>query len=554
MRRRSALSPALAAAALAATASCDQAPSGPYAGPPAALAIVVQPASIVAGAHVSPAVTVAVHDSAGVVVTESRAAIRLRITTGSGTPGAHLRGVTVVSAEEGIAAFPALSIDSAGAGYTLTATSAGLGGAESDSFDVAVGPASHLAFVVQPTDAMTGFWIAPPVAVAVCDSVGNTVRGSRARITVSMEPGSGEAKLVGETAATAANGVASFPAISIDSSSESIVLRATSAGLQDATSGPFAVDLPVRAVSAGYDHTCAVSARNTLHCWGSGRDGALGSGTTADSRAPLLVGGGYASVSAGSGGTCGVTAAGAVWCWGRVTRTPTPVPVSGVLGFSAASAGSAFACGLGRSGIAYCWGENPYGQLGNGTISDSRAPVEVAGGLYFSRITAGIGEHACGVTSSGIGYCWGRNDQGQLGDGSTVSRWLPTRVSGPSWLAISPGVSRTCALAVGGEPYCWGRWWGPVPFPDHSSGYESISQACGLRGDGSLDCWQDFESGLWADYVPAGLTFTGLSVGYGHACGVTARGALYCWGDNASGQVGDGTTWYRDEPVRVRIF
>ena len=108
----------------------------------------------------------------------------------------------------------------------------------------------------------------------------------------------------------------------------------------------------------------------------------------------------------------------------------SPVPGPKLL-FSAISAGNGFTCGL-ESGtsVPYCWGQNASGQLPNGTTTASLTPVPVGGGKFrLSSIRAGLW-YACGLTAAGRAYCWGRNNSGQLGDGSTIDRPLPVAVGG----------------------------------------------------------------------------------------------------------------------------
>jgi len=158
---------------------------------------------------------------------------------------------------------------------------------------------------------------------------------------------------------------------------------------------------------------------------------------------PVLVSGGlaFASVSAGLGHTCGLTANGTGFCWGAnqsgqlgngsTTNSSVPWAVSGGLPLAAVAAATYHSCAVTTGGAAYCWGDNEYGELGNGSTTNSTVPRAVLGGLTLApTITVG-GFCACGATTGGAAYCWGYNPYGQLGNGSTTNSSVPVLVSSP---------------------------------------------------------------------------------------------------------------------------
>ena len=229
--------------------------------------------------------------------------------------------------------------------------------------------------------------------------------------------------------------------------------------------------LTFASVSAGVRHTCGVTTTGAAYCWGSGEAGRLGNGSTLSSSTPVPISGAltFASVSVGgeTSHSCGLTADGDAYCWGgnphgelgNGTRTSStvPVPVSGGLRFGSLSAGGRQTCGVTTDGIAYCWGWNIFGALGTGETADSDTPAPVAGGLTFASLSAGS-VHGCGVTTDGAAYCWGWNEDGSLGDGSTINRTAPVAVSGGlTFASVSLGAvaGHTCGITTTGA-YCWG--------------------------------------------------------------------------------------------------
>src|SRR5207249_1684911 len=116
---------------------------------------------------------------------------------------------------------------------------------------------------------------------------------------------------------------------------------------------------------------------------------------------------------------------------GTMTSRSSPVLVQAPAGvsFAAVTAGAGHTCGVTAAGTAYCWGRNGFGQLGDGATTSRSSPVRVearAGG-GCAAVTAGA-VHTCGVTAAGTAFCWGRNVEGQLGDGTTTDRLTPVRV------------------------------------------------------------------------------------------------------------------------------
>jgi alpha-tubulin suppressor-like RCC1 family protein len=199
------------------------------------------------------------------------------------------------------------------------------------------------------------------------------------------------------------------------------------------------------------------------------------------------------------------------------------------LRMGAVVAGGSHSCALTTGGAAYCWGGNAYGQVGDGSELSRLLPTAVTGALTFAALSAGS-YHSCGLTIGGNAYCWGDNENGELGDGNAPVRSpVPVAVLANSltFSVLVIGAYHTCGLAPGGAAYCWGY------------------NGDGELGDGS------FNSSSVPVAVTGGHTFSALSARALHTCGIASGGTLYCWGFNRNGELGDGTRSSRAVPTAV---
>ncbi len=207
------------------------------------VAFVQQPSNAVAGAAISPSVTVAIQDANGNTVTTNTSTVTLAIGTnpGSGTLG----GTVSVAAVAGVATFSNLSINKTGTGYTLAASDGALTGATSGAFNITAGAATKLAFVQQPSNALAGAAISPSVTVAIQDASGNTVTTNTSTVTLAIgtnPPGNGT--LSGTISVAAVAGVATFSNLSINKNGTGYTLTASDGALTAATSNAFNITLP----------------------------------------------------------------------------------------------------------------------------------------------------------------------------------------------------------------------------------------------------------------------------------------------------------------------
>jgi alpha-tubulin suppressor-like RCC1 family protein len=187
------------------------------------------------------------------------------------------------------------------------------------------------------------------------------------------------------------------------------------------------------------------------------------------------------------------------------------------------AAGVHYTCGVATKGVAFCWGANEQGQLGNGLTTDAFVPSAVWGGLSFTTVSVQYAG-GCGLTADGSAFCWGSAGEptpsgGALGGGSSGPIPPLPIAGGLRFTAISDADGQACALTASGAAYCWG-W-----------------NRYGQLGTG--DTTDRSQPAL----VTGGLTFTAISAGGDdHTCGLTSGGAAYCWGLNNSGQVGAATS------------
>jgi alpha-tubulin suppressor-like RCC1 family protein len=351
----------------------------------------------------------------------------------------------------------------------------------------------------------------------------------------------------------------------------------------------------IGSLAAGASHTCELTLAGGVYCWGSNGDGQLGNGTTTNSEVPLAVNGlssGVAVVAAGGFHSCARLGGGGVQCWGNNlygqlgdgTTAPSSVPVevNGLAsGVASIAAGDYHTCALTQAGGVLCWGSNGDGQLGDGTTTSSPVPVPVSGLASGAAAIAAGSRHTCALTGTGGVRCWGYNQHGQLGNGTTTNSPVPVDVSGlaDDVAAIALGAYHSCALTLGGGVQCWGlNSTGqlgsdvtpissvPVAVTGLASGVAALA-AGGFHSfarttDGGAGCWGFNESGQLGNAsntdssVP--VPVDGLASGVGsiaagayHSCAVAAAGRAKCWGSNYSGQLGNDTTTDSNVPVWV---
>jgi hypothetical protein len=255
-------------------------------------------------------------------------------------------------------------------------------------------------------------------------------------------------------------------------------------------------------------------------------------------------------------------------------------PEASAVNVSSVSAGAVHACVRTAAGAALCWGYNDFGMVGDGTRIDRRTPVQVNGlGSNVADVQA-YWDHTCALLDNGSVKCWGHNGDGELGDGTKLTKDHPVDVQGlnSGVLQITNGFDSGCALLDTGAVRCWGyngngqlgdgtRTTRVTPVKvDNISDAVFISggwdHVCAILADGGLQCWGGNDHGeigdgtkqdrLRAVDVP-GLTsgVASVAAGYDHTCALMDTGSVKCWGNNKTGELGIGNTTNQLSPVAV---
>lgn len=289
---------------------------------------------------------------------------------------------------------------------------------------------------------------------------------------------------------------------------------------------------------------------------------------------------------------CGLTVEGKAFCWGYrgsygelgwgrdLAGTPaqtSPTAVVSPRRYTSISAGGGFTCAIATDGFVDCWGANNAGQLGvqteticfrghrTGPVKCSRLPVRTGGGMLAQSITAG-GNHVCILQQSGVAYCWGGNETGQLGDGTRSASLNPVRVQASEpFDEIYAGDRYTCALGRNSRRvFCWGsnedgrsgigdQEHSTIPLPvsgglTFSSVRVGPAYACGQTSTGVF-CWG--KGYARAPIFDQALQTVAWGLATDHRCAIDTRGAAVCWGTNASGQLGTGSQLASASPAPV---
>jgi alpha-tubulin suppressor-like RCC1 family protein len=296
------------------------------------------------------------------------------------------------------------------------------------------------------------------------------------------------------------------------------------------------------AIATGGWHSCVMYSDQTVRCTGLNNQGEIGNNSYFNVSQPTLSIGTENPVAllTGMEHTCTFVGDGRMQCWGTNYTgqlgdgtmggfAMAPQFVHNITNAIKGVTGGFHTCAILPDHTVECWGRNQDGQIGNGdSTTDVPLPVPVSGLGPVADLSAG-GYHTCALMADHSARCWGRNGRGQLGDGTVNSASTPVPVSGLTTAAVlKPGGYHTCALLTDGTVQCWGQSdWGQIGSPGMS--FSSVPVTVSGIGRASA-----------------------VSGGAYHSCALLADGTVWCWGRNDSGQLGDGTTVTTATPVQVR--
>ena len=338
-----------------------------------------------------------------------------------------------------------------------------------------------------------------------------------------------------------------------------------------------------RSVTAGERHTCAIRTDDTLWCWGAADYGQVGVDVPVAAE-PVQVGTGrWREVSGRGEHTCALAEDRSLWCWGDngygqlgigdASQTPGPNLIAGGP-WEHDEATRYHTCAIATDATLWCWGDNANGQLGDGTQTRHNTPQPLAGTTRdrFRSLSLGL-EHSCAIRDDDSLWCWGQTYYGALADpnlSASTNQLVPNRVRG-AWTTVAAGALHTCAISTERRVRCWG-WNQSGELGDGTTSTSTLGvdvggssadwvelvagadHSCGRRESGGLFCWGTNRHGeipsadlgeivsLPVPIAPRFDPWTGaMGLGLRHSCLIDGANRLWCVGGNSAGQLGRGT-------------
>ena len=239
-------------------------------------------------------------------------------------------------------------------------------------------------------------------------------------------------------------------------------------------------------------------------------------------------------VATGASWACGIALDQTLWCWGHITDNPTglriqpPAQVGTAKWESIAVStyDSGHACGIQSDKSLWCWGDNTAGQLGDNTTAFALVPEQITNAKWNAIAVGGDKGYTCGIQADGSLWCWGDNESGELGDGTTTNQLVPEQIGTAKWTSLALGNNYVCGIQSDGSLSCWG-----------SNNY-------GQLGDGTTNQQLTPEKAI-------GGSWTAVAAASVHTCAVDNQQGLWCWGDNGDGELGTGDQQAQSQPLFI---
>ena len=334
----------------------------------------------------------------------------------------------------------------------------------------------------------------------------------------------------------------------------------------------------------------------SLWTWGRNTYGGLGDNTIADKSSPIqTIAGGtnWKQVAGGRYHTAAIKTDGTLWSWGRntygelgdntIAHKSSPVQtIAGGTNWKLVASGWLHTAAIKTDGTLWTWGYNYYGTLGDNTIANKSSPVQtIAGGTNW-KLVAGGRYHTAAIKTDGTLWLWGRNNYGQLGDNTRVSKSSPVQTiddEGTNWKSVSGGTAHTAAIKTDGTLWLWGTNYygtlGDETIIDKSSPIQTVAggtnwklvasgdyYTAAIKTDGTLWTWGRNNYGSLGDNtiahksspiqtIAGGTNWKQVECGTDYIAAIKTDGTLWTWGANFYGMLGDNTDISKSSPVQT---
>ncbi|MRR31089.1 hypothetical protein EG834_12380, partial [bacterium] len=319
-------------------------------------------------------------------------------------------------------------------------------------------------------------------------------------------------------------------------------------------------------IVSGIGHSCMTYNNGQVICWGLNASGQVGDGTNLDQKVPVYVKDltGVQNLVAGSKHTCALTIDGTVWCWGenssgqlgngKTINSSVPVMVTGLPGkVLSMTAGDEFTCVQLMNQEVWCWGKNDLGQLNDGTTTNQLSPVKTKLTALFAQL------------SGGQGILLGSDVLGSVNQWVKAASAAIKQVAGALSISANRWGQTGCVVTSDGSVKCWGSDLNSILVPGSMPAIEvgaGLAHNCDINNDETVSCWGANKNGELGDGTNTDSTSAVLvknltrahvlGVGAHHTCILSGTSNIaWCWGENTYGQLGNNTTTNSNVPVLV---